>query len=110
MITDRRFKSIQTRSENEYKKLKEEIELLYKNRIDLLTDLQFFYIVREHEKIPRLSVQELNEVRAQLMYRIANIDLEVKRITDEMLKNHRKKIDAFLQWQKQQSTINGFNI
>jgi len=110
MITDRAYKSTQTRCENEYKKLKEEIEPLYKKRNDILPDLQFFCNVREHERIPDLQVQKLNEVRAKLMYDLAMIDLEVKRITDLMIENHRKKVECFLEWQKQQKVINGFQI
>lgn len=110
MITDRQFKSIQTRCENAYEKLKEEIEPLYKKRIDILSDLQFFYIVKEHERIPQLSVQQLNEVRAKLLYDLAKIDLEVKIITDKMIENHQKKIDSFLDWKNQQNIFNGFKI
>ena len=108
LVTDRKFKTAQTKSENVYKKLKEEIEPLYKKRLDLIQDLQYFYSVREHEKIPKLPVQKLNEVRAKIMYDLALIDSEVKKITDKMIENHQKKIDVFIAWQKQQDTYDGF--
>ena len=109
-MTDRQFKSINTRCENVYKKLKEEIEPKYKIRQELITNLQFFCLVREHEKLPELSVQTLNEIRAKLMYDIANINIEVKRITDEMQANHKKKTDAYFEWLKKQKTVNGFKV
>ena len=110
IVSDRQMKSAQTRSENVFKTLKEEIEPLYKKRLELLENLKYFYAFREHEKIPKVSVQELNEVRAKIMYDLALIDVEVKRITDEMIVNHKKKIDVFKDWQKQQTSYDGFEF
>lgn len=109
-MTYRQFKSIQTRCENIYKELKEEIYPLYKKRMDLFQDLQFFLLVREHERIPKLSVQDLNEARARIMYQLATIDLEVKKITDKMIVNHKKKVDAYLEFRKHQQVVNGFQV
>lgn len=106
LIGRRKYLSAQTKSENIYQKLKEEIEPLYKKRIDLVQNLQYFYYVREHEKIPKVSVQDLNEVRVKIMYDLALIDIEVKRITDEMQVNHKKKIDAFQEYTKANKKIN----
>ena len=109
-MTDRQYKSTQTRCENIYKKLKEEIEPKYKIRQELLMNLQFFCTAREHEKLPELSVKTLNEIRAKLMYDIAIINQDVERITDEMQANHQKKIEAFKDWQKGLRIVNGFNV
>ena len=100
MITDRQFKSAQTKSENIYKKLKEDLKPLYKKRLDLLQDLNYFYAFEDHEQIGKVPIRKLNEVRAKLMYDLALNNAEVERITTEMINNHKKKIDVFLEWQK----------
>lgn len=101
MTTDRQMKSAQTKSENIYKKLKEDLKPFYKKRLDLIQDLNYFYSFQDHEQIGKVPIRKLNEVRAKLMYDLALNNAEVEKITDEMIKNHRKKIDVFLEWQKQ---------
>lgn len=107
-VSDRAFKTMQTKCDNIFKKLKLEIEELYIERAKLFEEVIFFHAVKEHEKYPELNVKELNIARQEMLIKLVNINSKIENIVLSMAENHKKKKDNFLRWQESQEVINGF--
>lgn len=98
MKNQRKFKSQQTKSQNLFKQLKIDFDILHLQRFTLLQDLNFFYSKQEYCELGKLSIKQLHDAKALIMFKLLNLDKKIAEIYAKMDENRIKAVNSFLEF------------